>query len=116
MGLLVNMIISKGDLEFLQNAMARLRIRRQIRVYKSDSKAKFPDIWMYDKPIGEIWVTDEWAKQSTHERRKRLLHEIFHFAGLEHGRHGGLEYSTHPNRDTFSEYKYREMIASNPKR
>jgi len=105
------MIISQGDLAFLKSAMHRLNIRKPIRVYRSTSKKKHPDIWtITDGPFGEIWVTDEWARQNVHERRKRILHECYHHTGLEHGTYDGLEYSTYPDKDTFSMAKYREII------
>jgi len=80
----------------------------------SNSTKAYPDIWCNTQsqpPV--ITVTAEWAKQSTAERRKRLLHELAHIKGLEHGVVNGLRYSTHPSQDSYSRALY-DAVNSNP--
>ncbi len=80
------MIIPQGDFEFLKFAMHQLGIHKPIKVMRSASKKKWPDIWcLPDKPVGEIWVTNEWAKQPAHERKKRLCTKFFISEGWNMG-------------------------------
>lgn len=95
------------DREFLVRvAMPALGISR-MSVQWSDSKLRWPDIWTDGHTIT---VTKEWARQGVHERRKRLVHELLHLKGYTHGRIGGLNYSTRPQKDTYSMMVYRRLI------
>jgi ssRNA-specific RNase YbeY (16S rRNA maturation enzyme) len=100
------MILNKGDEQFLRHAMRCLGIS-ELHVNMSDSKAKWPDIWISGNVIT---VTAEWARQNTTERRKRLVHECLHLLGLNHGKIDGLEYSTYPAKDKYSMKVYRKLI------
>jgi len=107
------MIISQGDLAFLKDAMHRLNIRKPIRVYRSDSKKKYPDIWVITgkDPI-EIWVTDEWARQSVRERRKRLIHEVAGHVAFDWPHNSYMDklgFTSRPNTDTMSMRIYDDL-------
>jgi len=101
--------MSQSDQSWLRGAMARFGVER-LRVRSSPSTAQWPDLWieMSDPPM--LTVTREWARQDTHERRKRLVHECLHLAGLEHGRIGSLNYSTYPEKDSYSRAVYQSIV------
>lgn len=85
---------------------------RKLRLKTSSSLEKWPDIWIEEvRGIPTITVTEEWAKQGTDERRKRLLHEVLHTQGLQHGKIGKLNYSTHPEEDNYSKAMYRRILS-----
>lgn len=81
-----------------------------LRIYlaRSDSTAKWPDIWVEKNRIPVITVTKEWSRQNVHERRKRLVHEFLHLTGMEHNEEIG--YSTYPDRDSFSKRVYEGLM------
>ena len=85
--------------------MPRFDIKRLL-ISHSNSAKKWPDIWIEMGGIPIITVTREWAKQNTHERRKRLVHEFLHLTGLDHGKIDGLDYNTEPRKDTYSRVIY----------
>jgi len=93
------------DLPFLQSASGILGVPTP-NIKASLSRATYPDIWTDGK---SITVTQEWAKQSPPERRKRFVHELLHLRGLEHGRIGRLNYSTYPALDSYSRYVYQQL-------
>ena len=80
---------------------------------------KWPDIWLQTwMGYPKITVTEEWVRRPTHERRKRLVHELLHTRGLNHPFKGGkrigkLFYSTFPDKDTFSMIVYKDILAGN---
>ena len=76
----------------------------------SDINKKHPDIWLRYEDMPVIIVTREWLRQNTHERRKRLVHEMEHIRGLEHGRIGKYNFSTYPDKDTWSKFVYNGII------
>ena len=103
-------IIPEGDKGFLRQIINRFHLKK-LGLEVSSSKQKHPDIWLeYRQGIPVIVVTQEWAKQDVHSRRSRLIHEILHIKGLEHGKYDGLEYSTYPDKDTYSGVVYRELL------
>ena len=98
----------REDRDFLNKALAYFNLPK-VAVLFSPSVQKWPDIWCYMRPP-TIVVTGEWARQALHERRKRLVHEVLHFKGLQHSRQGKLLYSTYPARDTYSRAVYKQML------
>jgi hypothetical protein len=106
----MNEMLTVGDKLFLQKMIHMFNLPG-VRVMWSDSPKKWPDIWClpYEKPP-QIVVTAEWKRQLTHERRKRLLHELVHLTGLDHGKINGLDYNTIPGKDTYTRELYKRLI------
>ena len=103
-------MITVADQKFITNIlMPRFKVKK-LRIKWSVSTEKWPDIWVEKGRVPVITVTHEWSKQKVHERRKRLVHEALHITGLEHGKIGGLEYSTDPSKDSYSKKVYQELI------
>jgi hypothetical protein len=102
--------ITIGDKTFIEQLMRRFNIGKLFIAY-SESKKKFPDIWITLGDIAKITVTKEWQRQSPRERRSRLVHEILgHLVmGLEHGKYGKYTFDTHPESDTFSKAMYEQL-------
>lgn len=98
------------DRQFIDRAMKALNINK-VKIAWSDSQKKYPDIWVTLSRPPVITVTQEWARQSAAERRKRLTHELLHIKGLEHGRYGNLVYSTYPAQDTLSKFVYQRLAS-----
>jgi len=102
--------ISKGDRDFVQRTIALYNIPR-VQLETSESKAKHPDLWCYPSQK-RIVVTQEWARQGTEERRKRLVHEIVghmvykwpHSVYMER-----LGFSTYPRKDRISQWMYQDV-------
>ena len=113
------MPIPASDLMFLNKKVLPYFRLRRVDIAESDYKGKWPDLWVDTSrtpPI--IVVTREWRRQSVGERRKRLVHEVLHLAGLEHPENGGtkiggLVYHTRPVKDTFSRLVYQYILAGN---
>lgn len=101
--------ISQADALFLRNLLIHYRIKK-IGLKWSNSTAKHPDIWVTLGPTPVITVTQEWARQTTPERQKRLVHEVLHILGHEHGRIGKYNYSTYPSEDTYSKAVYLKLL------
>ena len=80
----------------------------KLRLAYSDSKAKFPDLWVEKGMIPKITVTAEWASHDTHTRRSQLVHEFLHLVGMNHDRKIG--YNTHPEKDVFSKRFYNAVF------
>ena len=105
-------ILTVSDRRFVVKLMKTFGIKR-LNIDYSDSNRKWPDIWLdYYNGIPRVTVTTEWERQDTHERRKRLVHEIVchHILGLEHGKVGGYDFNTRPEFDSYSEIVYRSLI------
>ena len=103
-------VLTRGDIEFLfYKAMSFFSIR-ELRVVYDPSKAKWPDIWVSPNRIPEITVTETWRRKSAGQRRTELVHECLHIKGLQHGKKGKLEYSTHPVKDSFSRKVYKDIL------
>ena len=94
--------LTKEEARWLRDrVMPRLGIR-QMRVDEDhDYRGTYPDIWTDGETVT---VTGEWARQTPWERKKRLLHEALHLAGMEHDSRVG--FNSRPGRDRFS----REML------
>lgn len=108
-------IISKEDKLFALDLMKKFNIKGLI--FKFDpSEKEWPDIWItdLDSAIPTITVTREWQKQDKEERHKRLVHEVLHITGLKHGKKGKLNYSTRPEKDSYSKEVYEQL--KNPER
>ena len=101
--------ILKSDREFLQRIITLYQIPL-VKLEFNEADAAWPDCWCFpnEKPP-RIVVTQAWARQSVAERRKRLVHEILHCLGMNHGRKGNLLYSPHPERDSYSKYVYNQI-------
>ena len=95
-----------GDKHFLIKLTRTFGIKK-LNIEWSDSKAKWPDIWVELGKVPVITVTREWARQDKDERRKRLVHEYLHIIGMEHDESKG--YSTYPERDSYSMRVYRAL-------
>ena len=102
-------MIRSSDITFARELMRMYEIPR-LSLTMSNSQRKHPDIWVSLGEIPIITVTREWARQITPERQKRLLHEILHITGLQHGRIGRYTYSTYPDKDTYSNHMYLELL------
>jgi len=98
--------ISEGDKKFLVKMMRTFNIGA-LELERSSSRKKWPDIWITKGKVPRITVTQEWAKQGIDERRKRLVHEFLHLAGMEHNE--AIGYSTHPSKDTLSMEVYKGL-------
>ena len=94
-------IISKNDIIFLNKAIKYFKIKnKKISIHWNNSKLKHPDIWVTNLHTlnPQIFVTQEWFKQHKKERRKRLVHELYHIAGHHHWKQSKLvstEYLKH---------------------
>lgn len=101
-------VLTAGDKRFIVKAMRHFNIKA-VNIDWSDSKKKWPDIWVYlNETPPRIVVTQEWSKQDKHERRKRLVHEMRHINGERHDELKG--YSTYPDRDWSSVLIYNKII------
>jgi len=101
------MVISKSDAAFIKNVLLPWSGVKAVRLFFSDSKKKWPDIWCQRTRIPVITVTAEWARQGVHERRKRLVHEFLHIKGLQHN--DKIGYNTVPSRDSYSKKIYNTI-------
>jgi len=102
--------IKKSDLAFLKRRiMPYFGVKKLYMDYK-ETDYVFPDCWVdMNSRIPVITVTQEWARQSMDERRKRLVHEVGHIFGYNHGIINGLRYDTHPEKDDWSRYIYGKI-------
>lgn len=103
-------IISKEDKLFALDLMKKFNIKG-LRFRFDPSEKEWPDIWItdLDSEIPLITVTQEWQKQDKEERHKRLVHEVLHITGLNHGQKGKLNYSTYPEKDSYSKAVYEQL-------
>lgn len=102
-------VLSTNEKRFIRHALKYFGIR-SIRIERSESKDKHPDIWVRPNMVPPtITVTDEWSRQPYHERMKRVVHELLHIRGLEHN--DTVEYSTYPDKDRFSVRVYKDILA-----
>lgn len=100
--------ITNSDAAFIKNVLLPWSGVKAVRLFWSDSKKRWPDIWIKLSSVPVITVTAEWARQDVHERRKRLVHEFLHLQGLEHNE--SIGYSTYPEKDFYSKKVYRRLI------
>ena len=102
------MKITEGDRRFIESVLLpKFKVKKLGIKYDPNTK-KWPDIWIELGRVPVITVTDEWARQNMHERRKRLVHEFLHLSGMEHDE--SIEYSTIPSRDKYSMGVYRKLV------
>lgn len=104
------MKISEGDKIFIQDTLMPWAGVARLRLAYSESKAKWPDIWVSTNGIPTITITDEWRSHDTHLRRSQLVHEFLHLRGMEHGKLSNLNFSTYPGKDTYSKAVYQDII------
>ena len=102
-------MITKSDINFIRLKLLPWSGLKAVKLATSNSTATYPDIWISLNGIPTITVTREWARQNTHERRKRLTHEVLHALGMNHD--SSIGYNSHPNEDRFSKAVYRKLIA-----
>lgn len=82
---------------------------KNVRFRISGSTATYPDIWCTPRskpPV--ITVTGEWASKGKSDRERRIVHELLHCCGMEHGKPKG--YSTYPDKDVYSWIVYEGII------
>ena len=114
-------MISQDDLNFVNKAIPLMGVTKTIVVTTDPSTDPYPDIWIQKGLFSDtITVTQEWAKQSQHERRKRLVHEMLHSLGENHwdepknmkinGVTYNVLYSTYPEKDTYSALVYSHLL------
>ena len=106
------MNIPDSDVHFIKTVLMPWARVQKLFLAQSMGTAKFPDIWVEMDGVPKITVTQEWLRQSPDERGKRLTHEFLHLRGLQHDERIG--YSTYPNRDTYSQEVYQDLITRNP--
>lgn len=102
----------KADGRWVQEVLLPFFGVRSLRVgTDAEKKGTYPDIWCLPGR-STIVVTREWERQSTHERRKRLTHEMMHLAwGMGHGsKERRMGYYSLPDKDTFSKKIYEEFL------
>ena len=103
------MNIPDEDTKFIRNVLLPWSGIRVVYISESSSTKKWPDIWLsYKNGIPMIIVTQEWRRQNTPERRKRIVHEFLHLCGMEHDE--SIGYNTIPAKDSFSKRVYRSLI------
>ena len=106
------MPLLKSDLIWLKTKAMPYFGVKAIAIDYTETSARWPDIWIYlDRQPPLIMVTQEWKRQNVSERRKRLVHEILHLKGLQHGRVGRWRYDTIPFWDEFSKVVYRDIVS-----
>ena len=103
-----NNIIPEEDGKVLTEKIMPFFGLTHLRVDYSPSKKTFPDIWISTGDVPVITVTDEWKKQTSEERQKRLVHEILHASGLVHNKR--LGYTSKPETDTLSKRIYEVVM------
>ena len=114
-------MINGEDLEFVNKVIPLMGIKKSIVVTTDPSTESYPDIWIQRGFFSDtITVTQEWARQNTHERRKRLVHELLHSLGENHwdapknvnmgDKTLSVLYSTYPDQDTYSALVYSYLL------
>ena len=95
--------LEPDDKKFALKLMKLFNVPK-LRFEWSLSTKRWPDIWVTLNDVPVITVTQEWARQTKDERRKRLVHEFLHISRFDHNEKIG--YSTYPEEDTFSRQLY----------
>ncbi len=101
------MNIEKGDIDFIKNKWLPWTGLRAVYIRFSNSRQKWPDLWIELGRIPIITITREWMRQTRQERHKRLVHEGLHALGMEHNE--SIGFSTVPARDSYSKKVYRSL-------
>ena len=104
-------LLTVSDTIFIRSLIKKYDTGK-IRIGFSASHAKHPDIWIEMNGTPKITVTNEWRRQAMVERHKRMVHEIVgHLVyRMEHGMYNGLNFSTYPEKDTWSMERYRDIV------
>ena len=108
-----------GDVNFIRNKLMPWCEVDKLYIAQSNSEKKWPDIWVEMRDIPMITVTQEWARQSMHERRKRLVHEIIghlKFGWAHNDFMDKVGFSTYPDKDTMSKEIYNDLLRGQIKR
>ncbi len=100
-------MIPDSDVRFIKKVLMPFAGVQKLFLAYSPSRARWPDIWVEPNGVPKITVTQEWLRQSTMERRKRLTHEFLHLLGMSHDE--SIGYSTFPGRDSYSMKVYRGL-------
>ena len=103
-------LLTPSEKKFVRKAMRYFGIKT-LRFSWDDSKKTFPDIWVNLNGMPVITVTQEWMRQSSKEKVKRIVHEILHIKGKEHNG----SYSTYPDKDVFSMKVYNDIVSGGSK-
>lgn len=114
-------MIRQEDIDFVNKIIPLMGITKNIVLTTDPSTEPYPDIWIQRGVFSDtITVTQEWAKQNHHERRKRLVHELLHSLGEQHwesskiidvsGQKLSILYSTYPEKDTYSALVYSHLL------
>ena len=77
-------LITNDDILYLKKAVKYFNITDNISLVWSNSKEKYPDIWVILGNPYQIFITNECATQKIKEKRKRLTHELYHILGNKH--------------------------------
>ena len=114
-------MIQEDDVNFLNSVTPLMGITKTIVLTTDPSTEKYPDIWIQKGFFSDtITVTQEWARQTIHERRKRIIHELLHSLGENHwgsstfvklgNKRDEVLYSTYPEKDTYSALVYAHLL------
>ena len=99
-----------GDRVFLTERLLPYFGIKRVKVEWNSSRKHWPDIWCFPREVPpRIVVTQEWLRQPSEERKKRLVHEALHLIGMNHGKVGSLDYNTRPSRDSYSKQVYQRI-------
>ena len=99
-------LLTSADAQWVEDRLLPyLGVERIEITQDAEYDKTYPDIWISGSVIT---VTPEWARQSLHERRKRLLHEGLHLAkGLGHGpKERAMGYYSQPAKDIYTKKLY----------
>ena len=108
------MNISREDIKWVKRVLMPFAGVRKLILGWSNSKKVYPDIWCVPSSgVPKIVVTQEWARQDTAERRKRLTHELIGHVKLDWEHNSYMDkvgFSTYPNKDRVSPVIYHDII------
>ena len=100
-------LLTPSEKKFVRKAMRYFGIKA-LRFSWDSSTKTYPDIWVNLNGMPVITVTQEWIRQPSGEKSKRITHELIHVFGKGHDEKIG--YSTFPDKDTFSKKVYDDII------
>lgn len=106
--------LNDSDKRFIRKLAKYFKVK-SLEIAWDSSQKKWPDIWVKlgDRPV--IVVTDEWSRQPTQERHKRLVHELVgHLVfGWKHNKEmDSVGFSTYPEYDTMSKRIYNDILGN----
>lgn len=103
--------LTPGDRRFIEAYLLPYFRIHHLKFGITKGTAEYPDIWCDPSKVPPVIMANQtWARQTIPERRKRVVHELLHFIGMQHGRKGKLMYSTYPAKDTFSKAVYLDIV------